>query len=139
MLLLGFLALGAWGFMSGWGWYILTHPPRLVLGYDRLRFYRGQRVYYEIPYTDVEQIALFRQWWRPWIAFLGVRLRSPERFDAAWPKWARRRRRSLRRCGFDMAFNTLAAFEPPKRVLETVLRCWHRFESDPSGKSHAKE
>jgi hypothetical protein len=111
----------------GTSWYLLTHKLWLVLCADRMQCRIGQRVRWEVHYRDMAQIAIFRAWFGR--IFLGVRLNAPEQFDRTWPRLARERAWWHRGWGFDLALPAWVASEPPDRILETALRCLHRFRS----------
>ena len=106
---------------------MLTHKRWLVLGAECMQLRVGARIGWEVPYQQIDQIALFR-WLFGWPC-LGVRLRVTEDFDRAWPHLAKRRVWSLGRRGFDLALRLDAASEPPERILETALACLHRFRA----------
>ena len=121
---LGLFAIGAFLWTA---WCMLTHKRWLVLGAECMQLRVGKRIGWEVPYQQIDQIALFR-WLFGWPC-LGVRLRVTEDFDRAWPHLAKRRVWSQGRRGFDLALRLDAASKPPERILETALACLHRFRA----------
>jgi hypothetical protein len=122
-------SLGA--FYLGMLRYVLRHKPRLVLGYDRMQLLFGRKVFQEVPYANIAEIAVATGWMLfVRVLFVGIRLSRPESFDAAWPRRARARRWCRRCLGFDMAFRDIHLDEPLERCRETMLVFYHRFLAD---------
>ncbi len=109
--------------------HLLSHKLWLVLCVDRIQFRIGKRVRWEVHYQDVTQFTLCRGGlgWR----YFAISLVAPERFDAAWPRVARERRWWRRNWRVDLALPVNGATEPPERILESALRCFHRFQAAP--------
>jgi hypothetical protein len=138
---LGGLALLEGTALLGASYYILTHKPRLVLGTDRVQWWVGKRLTWDVSYAGLERIDFFvpvHPWFgyrTPWVRVLGFRLRAPERFDEAHPRLARLRTCLRRQTGFDLAIPTMFAAEPGERCLEALLRCFHRFQTEDGAAS----
>jgi hypothetical protein len=126
---LGPLAWLAGGLMLYNFWRLLWRWPSIVLGWDRMQVLTGRRVWLEVPYDNIAEIALVSRNIFPF-QFVGIRLFRPEEFDAAWPRRAKARKLTRMRSGFDLAFLRFQLDEPAERCLETMLVHYHRFKTD---------
>jgi hypothetical protein len=128
--------LGSVGVLMIWaGWYNLTRKPRLVLGYDRMQRLHGKRVVWELPYENIGEIKLFTDRFDiiP-IRRLGIILLAPEIFDLARPRRARTRKWNRKWRGVDFHIPAFLTPEPPERLLDVVLTCYHRFKTNEAEK-----
>jgi hypothetical protein len=129
--------LGVLGLVEGvflcWGsWYLVTHRPCLVLGRERLQYWEGRHLRWDVGYGEVAEVAPFK----PVPTFLGYRDRvpclgfswaDPRGFEQAHPRLARRWRRLAQRNGFDLGIPLAQLDEPQEYYVEAVLRCYQRF------------
>jgi hypothetical protein len=111
--------------------------PNIVLGRNRMQVVTGRKVWFEVPYDNIAEIALFSRFIIPVGSrqFLGIKLIRPEEFDAAWPRYARARDWSRMSLGFDFAFWGFHLDEPLDRCLETMLTHYHSFQADKDSSS----
>jgi hypothetical protein len=132
--LFGVLGLGAGVFMACGGWYLTTHKPYLVLGCERLQFWEGRHLRWEVGYGEVVEVTPFTpvpSFFGPRVSgvtCLGFRWADPAGFDQAHPSLARRWRRLGRQNGFDLGIPLAQLDEPPEHYIEAVQRCCHRFQ-----------
>jgi hypothetical protein len=126
---LGLLAWAAGSPILYFFWRLLWRWPSIVLGWDRMQVLTGRRVWLEVPYDNIAEIALVSRNMIPF-QFVGIRLFRPEEFDGAWPRRAKARKLTRKRSGFDLAFFRLQLDEPAERCLETMLVHYHRFKTD---------
>lgn len=104
-----------------------------MVAHDRIQLVLGKCVRWEVPYDNMAEIRLARGRYRPFVLveeqFIGIRLRAPELFDATWPRLARMRTRTRKRCGFDLPVAILLMQEPAERCLDVLLTCLHRYRA----------
>ncbi len=108
-----------------------------MIGPDRVQLVCGRRVRWEVPYAEVARLRVCPGPLQRWLgvaagAGLGVCLRDPGRFDAAWPRQARRRAALRGRWGVDLVVPLFLWTEPAALVLEALRARWHRCRSAAS-------